>query len=381
MLIFGSVSAIVACARWRLRDVTNVLNVTVGMLVLISLVNILNYNLSSDLVVRNSDLERTDEYTDLETTSAFPDIYYIIPDAYTSSRNLKDLGFDNSNFEEFLSDRGFVIPHNSRSNYMYTEMSVASSLNGMVDNNKVVEILRAKGYKIIDIRWGSGDEDVSLRCFYSDDFMGAILTTLIVYPIFRHFDVLERQLWQQGLCQFSTIFDASKVEGPKFVFAHLSVPHHPYIFGRNGPRDPKSLSTINPEGKSLPGVLGPVANEYIEQLMFVNQKLEEVVEGLLSREGESPIIVIQADHGIAIGPRGTDDAKYFGERFKIFNAYRLPDGGNELVYDSISPVNSFRLIFNQYFGEDFQLLEDRSFYTEPPSEAFTPVDVTHLIPD
>jgi hypothetical protein len=43
----------------------------------------------------------------------------------------------------------------------------------------------------------------------------------------------------------------------------------------------------------------------------------------------------------------------------IMNAYYLPDGGSELLYDSISPVNSFRVILNRYFGMNMDLLDDR----------------------
>ena len=66
-----------------------------------------------------------------------------------------------------------------------------------------------------------------------------------------------------------------------------------------------------------------------------------------------PIIVIQADHG-PLGGEITSD----GARMSIFNAYYLPDGGDQLLYPSISPVNTFRVIFNHYFGGEFALLED-----------------------
>ena len=45
----------------------------------------------------------------------------------------------------------------------------------------------------------------------------------------------------------------------------------------------------------------------------------------------------------------------------ILNTYYLPGLGNEDLYPSISPVNTFRFIFNRYFGLDYELLEDRSF--------------------
>jgi len=48
---------------------------------------------------------------------------------------------------------------------------------------------------------------------------------------------------------------------------------------------------------------------------------------------------------------------------KILNAYYLPGDGRRLVYDGISPVNTFRLILREYFGADLALLEDRSTYS------------------
>jgi hypothetical protein len=55
---------------------------------------------------------------------------------------------------------------------------------------------------------------------------------------------------------------------------------------------------------------------------------------------------------------------------EILNAYYLPDGGNNTLYSSITPVNSFRLIFDQYFGTKYGLLDDVSwrsvdFYRNP----------------
>ena len=48
-------------------------------------------------------------------------------------------------------------------------------------------------------------------------------------------------------------------------------------------------------------------------------------------------------------------------RHGILNAYYFPDGGYKVLYDSISPVNNFRILFKHYFGVDFNLLDDISF--------------------
>jgi hypothetical protein len=39
----------------------------------------------------------------------------------------------------------------------------------------------------------------------------------------------------------------------------------------------------------------------------------------------------------------------------------LPDGGESDLYPSITPVNTFRLIFNEYLGTHLNLLPDRNY--------------------
>jgi hypothetical protein len=47
----------------------------------------------------------------------------------------------------------------------------------------------------------------------------------------------------------------------------------------------------------------------------------------------------------------------------ILNAYRLPGDGVEKIYPSITPVNSFRVVFDTYFGTSLGLLEDRALFS------------------
>ena len=65
------------------------------------------------------------------------------------------------------------------------------------------------------------------------------------------------------------------------------------------------------------------------------------------------------------------------ERYSIFNACLFPDGGDKNLYDSISPVNTFRVLFNHYFGTDYPLLEDRSFYV-PFEEIYNFTQISRL---
>jgi len=111
---------------------------------------------------------------------------------------------------------------------------------------------------------------------------------------------------------------------------------------------------------------------YLEQLIFTNSKLEEIIDSLLEKSPIPPIIILQADHGP--GPYWYDSSKdsnmlygeyskdEFKERTRILNAYYFPAGGDQVLYDTISPVNTFRVLFNYYFHTDFKVLEDRNYW-------------------
>ena len=62
----------------------------------------------------------------------------------------------------------------------------------------------------------------------------------------------------------------------------------------------------------------------------------------------------------------------------IFSAYYLPDQNTDLIYDSITPVNSFRLILNTYFNTDYKLLEDKSYFSDY-GHPYNFTDVTKIL--
>ena len=63
----------------------------------------------------------------------------------------------------------------------------------------------------------------------------------------------------------------------------------------------------------------------------------------------------------------------------IFNAYYLPDQNTGLIYDSVTPVNSFRLILNTYFNTSYELLEDKSYFAYY-EYLYNFTDVTEILP-
>jgi len=132
------------------------------------------------------------------------------------------------------------------------------------------------------------------------------------------------------------------LRGPKFVFVHLISPHFPYVIGRNGEFVDREISDSDREA-------------YINQLIYLNQRLEEILRGIIETADSPPIVILQADHG---------NGAARGKAVEMLNAYFLPDNEYGDLYPEISPVNTFRLIFNLYFGGDFALLNDASYFSE-----------------
>ena len=81
----------------------------------------------------------------------------------------------------------------------------------------------------------------------------------------------------------------------------------------------------------------------------------EIVPKIIANSATPPIIVIQGDHGPTV-PSSPQS------RMSNLNVYYLP-GANTQFMPSITPVNTFRVIFNAYFGQDLELLDDVSLYS------------------
>jgi len=317
-----------------------------------------------------------------------PDIYYIILDGYASSSTLETIyNYDNREFTNYLERKGFFIASKSRSNYTMTFLSLASSLNmeyvnylnneigadrkdrrlpyQIIKKSKVMSFLKSKGYKCINFSsgWGptnyNNHADINL-CGRRSELSFLLIQSTMLAPLERLFinDAKEKIL-----CTFSKLAEIHKIEGPKFIFAHITCPHPPFIFGRNG-------EVVTGTQYDLGNNDWAQKEKYLSQLSFISEKTKAVVDELLSKSKGPPIIILQADHG----PAATFYPPYecgwdhpteinFRERLTILNAYYLPSGGNSLLYDTISPVNTFRVILNYYFHTNYKLLDDKSYYS------------------
>jgi hypothetical protein len=153
-----------------------------------------------------------------------------------------------------------------------------------------------------------------------------------------------------------------QTNSPKFVFAHILDPHPPFVFNREG-------------GKTIKE--DPI-EAYVDEVIFLNKKIRDVVADILSEADHEPIIILQGDHGFIPTDRPFSKRINLQSRFSILNAYYLPNHRQGLLYESISPVNSFRVVLNSFFGTNYELLPDENYYSTI-KQPYKLSEVTHQI--
>ena len=139
-------------------------------------------------------------------------------------------------------------------------------------------------------------------------------------------------------------------------------PHPPYLFGPNG-------ESLNPEFLAIGAASWDNKSGYVNQVQYINKKIIETVDKILQENDSAPVIIIQGDHGTPtqLGGGGLSwtniNDESIIERTSIFNAYYLPNVNSEIIYEGITPVNSFRIVLNNYLNGDYELLEDKVYFS------------------
>lgn len=338
-----------------------------------------------------------------------PDIYYMVFDRYADARTIREsYSYDNSPFYRDLRARGFYVAESSRSNYIKTPLSVASSLNltlldettlgasadspdwasvyRMLENHRLGRFLRGRGYTYVHAGswwWPTRKNSYATRNINSYPWtprpLLVLLNSGLVHPLLQKTGSPwlddRRQQWSRANLDMAGLGTIPAQPGPKFVFAHVLVPHPPNVFNRDG-----SFLTASDESRRTD------QQSYVNQLIAINAKITALVDRILADSKVPPIIVLQGDEGPY--PLGTRKANFnwhtanreqLLERSGILNAYYLPGGKSAILYPSISPVNSFRVILNEYFGTDLPLLPDNTYAHESDYRPYNLLDITRVV--
>jgi hypothetical protein len=348
---------------------------------------------------------------DIGSNNSSPDIYYIVLDGHAREDVLVDIyGYKDLWFTDELREMGFYVADKSTSNYSNTLVSIPATVNmkyinyleGSVGKDStdwspsyklfyesdVISIFAEQGYEFInfsDVWYESGKDPRAYEYKRSpvsiNDFESMIINTSLL-NFFGGHDLLRNYYRDKVEFQFNELPEIASLEFPTFSYIHIISPHPPFIFDRDGsPTDDETPYILYDE--AWKSVHNRTAEDYISrysaQVEYIDKRLLISIRELLARSDEPPIIIIQADHGsAAFYDSKVPSIEGLQERFAILHAYYFPDGDYSDLYPSVTPVNTFRIIFNKYFGSDFPLLEDKNYFS-PIRQMYDFKDVTNVV--
>jgi hypothetical protein len=373
----------------------------------------------SDVQGNVQQTEQTIESLGLDSSEATakPDVYFIIFDRYANAESLRRyVKYDNTDFLNTLKGKGFSIDNSSRSNYPITLYSVSSTLNlnyhddltekygrGRATLQPLFEelkdhlagrLFKSQGYQYLHLgSWWTptrtspiADQNLTLtttsditRMIYETSVFSDIATRFKFSAIgFRLFRI--RQVHAlQSQHQFATLKRIPENPNPTFTFAHVLLPHRPYVFREDG-----STRSYD-EASGRPGT-----DNYRDQLIYANGQILDLVDEIIKKSDTPPIIIMEADEGPypdryvnnedEFGPRWTDSSdEELRMKTGVLNAWYVPESLRGDLRLPHTPVNTFREIFRLLFHADVPALPDVSYIFPDRGEAYNFIDVTDRV--
>jgi Sulfatase len=399
----------------RVQLMTGVLNFGALILVVVNLVPII------DLGLQNGSVAVGGQAADgmPAPSRADPDIWYLVFDRYGGQPGLDGAyGFDNRSFLSGLEQRGFTTFDAATANYLKTAHSLASTLEmGYLDgaeyqdaatapddwtplyrilqgSHAVERFLHARGYEYLHlgVRRGStyANSAADRTFLYGDqtEFSSVLLETTLLVALegLAESDVLGgmAELYRNhSLYQLDVLEQLASAgsDRPRFIFAHFLLPHPPYVFNADG-----SWVTTAQAADRTPD------QQYLEQVQFTNDRILELLDAIQRSGDEPPVIILQSDEG-PFPPRYARDEFGFQwrdatdaelvQKFSILAAYHVPgvapaDLG---LTPTMTPINTFRAVFNALFDARLELLPDRNVIFVDQRHLYDFVDVTTRVQD
>ncbi|MEA1926361.1 MAG: hypothetical protein U9M90_03955 [Patescibacteria group bacterium] len=394
IVLLAVITCLVVKSKRSFKKITAYLNTVSIILLIMPISTIAWYEISAkniDELIKNEN-----SLTDVKNTNNKPDIYYIVLDGYGRNDVLqKYYGFDIGSFIKDLEDRGFFVAEKGTTNYPQTYLSIASSLNyayldelsqvmgadsgnrgplrEMIKESRVYKTLKTAGYKFVAFpyTWTGTYDNLHADIFMQNKINTTEFTDLLVQStplrIFSNKNLFLEGYRNKFYFAFDHLPDIAKIETPTFVYVHLLIPHPPFVFDEGGAIEKMESDLAGNDGnhyfEKCPGV-DKYKKAYVDQTKFASKNSLKTIDSILSKSSTPPIIILQADHGPGSMLDWEDpDKTNMHERMSILNAYYLPDKGKKMLYDSITPVNTFRVVFNTLFDADLELLEDKNYFS------------------
>jgi len=224
-----------------------------------------------------------------------------------------------------------------------------------IGDNKVSAYLKEKGYKTVIFNNSylpdnmAANADINLMANESNQINSVLLVLInntVLKPLIPYIQNLT-ETENRRIFILNNLKNLDNIESPKFVYVHLICPHPPFQFDKNG----KAVNVQNAYNWTD-------KEYYLGQYIFITKEIQKIIDVLQKRD---VIIVIQSDHGVRqnhfneTGEMRTYSYIPFGAFENILSAFYLPDFRDKIP-DNLETFDTFKVIFNYYFGENFEIL-------------------------
>ncbi|WP_417836377.1 sulfatase-like hydrolase/transferase [Thalassospira tepidiphila] len=321
-----------------------------------------------------------------------PNVYWLIPDMYARHDILKEeYNFDNRDFLEKLSQKGYFVADKAYSNLNSTKLSISTTLSMdyflpvqteinpaswqsiLQGDNQVVQTFRSWGYNYVHVE--PGGNTLKTRCGGGEDFCvhgaqiglfslnEAHIGLMKLTPFYRILKNLQLDIFSFDFTRIEDLkkdLNAKKFS-PFFMFAHVLSPHPPARF------DERCEYLENTDWELLGHGDSKVDQNYVQDIKCLNERIINYLDWI-NESDPNAIVILQADHGSFLHtnrmestPNNIVKKEYWRPSLAILSAYKAPQRCLENLYASISPINNFPFVFSCLENTKFSPSPDRSF--------------------
>lgn len=353
-----------------------------------------------------------------------PDIYYFVFDRYPRQDILeKYFNFQNKEHIDYLKSNDFWVGDESYANYSNTFLSLSSSLNmtyleflgnilgdrqvdqdivyrRLLQDNRLARFFKSQGYKYV--LFGSSwdplqkkniaDENYNLFTDF-DEFQLFIYERTLLNAIRG---IVEKKQLFAGTERFNKIslnldyrlhrINRQKNQPqPLFVFGHFLLPHSPYVFSPEC--DPYTLSTSSQQ---------IAESGFMNEVQCANVVKKSLISEIQRGSDQPAVIIFQSDEGPFLplsyfnedGESIPENSQSYFIHGAILNAVYMPskeDPAKPADYEklgfhsNLSPVNTFRIILNYYFGTNLAILPDKTYFSFDDKRIYNFKEVTDYL--
>lgn len=316
--------------------------------------------------------DSSDELQVGEVKEGLPNVYMFLLDEYSNFDTIeKYYGYDNSEFHDFLVNKGFTVSEHS-SNERQNGLTVSFTTNYLnldyvaFDTDVYAEVLKKRinpplfkilnenGYSIhhygnSNIVWngsygeGSNNTENKSRTMDGKSFSDLFFSNNIFYVFLQpSTEGEDRQKW---INEYNYIMNSFKGENKsRFVYCHTEGGHSPFVFDENGGAVPQSERENWVDGKY-----------YLGQYKYVTSEITKAIDYLTTNDPNA-VIILMSDHSM----RNKKDANgnhIIKQEDKVVILNAVYFGGQPIPeINNQSGVNSLRLVLNKLFGLDLEIL-------------------------